>query len=133
MSDASAIAILMLGAIGTTGEWRHRTITGTVLTAPNRVRVLAAKTLSHSVAGLLLTLAVTTAVPPFNESRGAAEWPIAHPPAPSGWWRIVMGSEPERSVSPSATVQGRPVQASGDLRRRGARPSAHQGRPKRRP
>ena len=35
--------IVLLGAIGMTGEWRHRTITGTVLAAPDRVRLLAAK------------------------------------------------------------------------------------------
>ena len=28
--------VVLLGAIGTTGEWRHRTITSTVLAAPDR-------------------------------------------------------------------------------------------------
>ena len=40
--------IVLLGAIGMTGEWRHRTITGTVLAAPDRVRMLAAKVLAYS-------------------------------------------------------------------------------------
>ena len=61
-SDVSGIVILLLGAIGMTGEWRHRTITSTVLASPDRVRMLAAKTLSHSVAGVLLSLIVTTGV-----------------------------------------------------------------------
>ena len=46
--------IVLLGAVGMTGEWRHRTITGTVLAAPDRVRLLAAKTLSYSAAGVAL-------------------------------------------------------------------------------
>ena len=53
--------IVLLGAIGMTGEWRHRTITGTVLAAPNRVRMLAAKAISYSVAGVVLSLLVTVA------------------------------------------------------------------------
>ncbi len=53
--------IVLLGAIGMTGEWRHRTITGTVLAAPNRVRLLAAKVLSYSAAGVVLSLLVTVA------------------------------------------------------------------------
>jgi ABC-2 type transport system permease protein len=53
--------IVLLGAIGMTGEWRHRTITGSVLAAPDRLRLLAAKTLSYSVAGIVLTLLVTVA------------------------------------------------------------------------
>jgi ABC-2 type transport system permease protein len=53
--------IVLLGAIGMTGEWRHRTITGSVLAAPNRLRLLAAKAISYSVAGVALSLLVTVA------------------------------------------------------------------------
>jgi ABC-2 type transport system permease protein len=53
--------IVLLGAIGMTGEWRHRTITGSVLAAPNRGRLLAAKILSYSLAGIVLALLVTVA------------------------------------------------------------------------
>jgi ABC-2 type transport system permease protein len=53
--------IVLLGAIGMTGEWRHRTITGSVLAAPNRLRLLAAKAISYSVAGVVLSLPVTVA------------------------------------------------------------------------
>src|SRR4051794_39854552 len=51
--------IVLLGAIGMTGEWRHRTITGSVLAAPDRTRLLVAKALSYSVAGVVLSLLVT--------------------------------------------------------------------------
>jgi len=53
--------IVLLGAIGMTGEWRHRTITGSILAAPHRVRVLTAKALSYSAAGIVLSLGVTVA------------------------------------------------------------------------
>jgi ABC-2 type transport system permease protein len=53
--------IVLLGAIGMTGEWRHRTITGSVLAAPNRLRLLAAKAISYAVAGVVLSLLVTVA------------------------------------------------------------------------
>jgi ABC-2 type transport system permease protein len=53
--------IVLLGAIGMTGEWRHRTITGTVLAAPDRLRLLIAKALAYSVAGVVLSLLVTVA------------------------------------------------------------------------
>src|SRR3954449_4347749 len=61
-SDFSSVFILMLGAIGMTGEWRHRTITGAVLAAPDRVRLLAAKTLAYALAGIVLSLAATMAI-----------------------------------------------------------------------
>jgi ABC-2 type transport system permease protein len=51
--------IVLLGAIAMAGEWRHRTITGSVLAAPDRVRLLTAKALSYSVAGVVLSLLVT--------------------------------------------------------------------------
>jgi ABC-2 type transport system permease protein len=53
--------IVLLSAIGMTGEWRHRTITGSVLAAPNRLRLLIAKALAASAAGVVLSLLVTVA------------------------------------------------------------------------
>ena len=37
-ADFTGLFIMLLGVIGMAGEWRHRTITGTVLAAPNRLR-----------------------------------------------------------------------------------------------
>ena len=60
--DFSSLFILLLGVTGMAGEWRHRTITSSVLAAPDRVRLLAAKLLSYAVAGLVLSLIVTVAL-----------------------------------------------------------------------
>ena len=61
-SDTSSIFVLILAIIGISGEWRHRTITSSLLAAPDRVRFLAAKTLSFAVAGTLLSLLIAFAV-----------------------------------------------------------------------
>jgi ABC-2 type transport system permease protein len=58
-NNAITYIIVLLGAIAMTGEWRHRTITGSVLAAPNRVRLLTAKAMSYSVAGVALSILVT--------------------------------------------------------------------------
>ncbi|WP_028066454.1 ABC transporter permease [Solirubrobacter soli] len=60
-NDSITYIIVLLGAIGMTGEWRHRTITGSVLAAPNRLRLLIAKALAYGLAGVVLTLLVTVA------------------------------------------------------------------------
>jgi hypothetical protein len=57
--DYTTLFILLLGVMGMTGEWRHRTITGTVLAAPDRVRLLAAKAIAYAIAGAVLSLVVT--------------------------------------------------------------------------
>jgi hypothetical protein len=44
------------------GEWRHRTITSTVLAAPDRLRLLAGKVIAYAVAGAVLSLVVTVAI-----------------------------------------------------------------------
>ena len=61
-ADFTGLFIMLLGVIGMAGEWRHRTITGTVLAAPDRLRLLGAKTLSYAAAGALLSLIVTLTI-----------------------------------------------------------------------
>ena len=51
-----AVLFIALGAIGAAGEFRHQTAVPTFLTTPARSRVLAAKTLAHACAGLLVAL-----------------------------------------------------------------------------
>ncbi|MCW3014063.1 MAG: hypothetical protein JWO02_1155 [Solirubrobacterales bacterium] len=58
-NNAITYIIVLLGAVAMTGEWRHRTITGSVLAAPDRVRLLVAKAMSYSVAGVALSILVT--------------------------------------------------------------------------
>ena len=61
-NDSSTLFIMILAIVGITGEWRHRTITGSLLAAPNRTRFLAAKTLAFAAAGALLSLAISVCV-----------------------------------------------------------------------
>jgi ABC-2 type transport system permease protein len=61
-ANVTSLFIVLLGAIGMAGEWRHRTITSTVLAAPQRLKLLLAKVLAYAVAGLVLSLIVNLAV-----------------------------------------------------------------------
>jgi ABC-2 type transport system permease protein len=61
-SDTSSLFILILAVIGVSGEWRHRTIAGSLLAAPNRWRFLAAKAVAFAAAGLLLSICISIAV-----------------------------------------------------------------------
>ncbi|MGH2956697.1 MAG: hypothetical protein ACRDL6_06870 [Solirubrobacterales bacterium] len=62
--DVSSLFIMILAIVGITGEWRHRTITSSLLAAPDRIRFLAAKVLAFAAAGALLslTISITTAI-----------------------------------------------------------------------
>jgi ABC-2 type transport system permease protein len=61
-SDTSSLFILVLAIAGITGEWRHRTISASLLAAPDRARFLAAKTLAFASAGVLLSLVISLGV-----------------------------------------------------------------------
>ena len=52
----------MLAVVGISGEWRHRTITSSLLAAPDRLRFLAAKTVAFSVVGVVLSLVISLSV-----------------------------------------------------------------------
>jgi len=61
-TDSSTLFIMILAIVGITGEWRHRTITSSLLAAPDRIRFLAAKTLAFSAAGAVLSMAISVSV-----------------------------------------------------------------------
>jgi ABC-2 type transport system permease protein len=61
-SDTSSLFILILAIVGISGEWRHRTITSSLLAAPDRLRFLAAKTLAFAATGLALSLLISVGV-----------------------------------------------------------------------
>jgi ABC-2 type transport system permease protein len=61
-SDTSSLFILILAVIGISGEWRHHTITSSLLAAPERIRFLAAKTLAFAIAGLILSLLISISI-----------------------------------------------------------------------
>jgi ABC-2 type transport system permease protein len=61
-TDASGLFIVVLAVIGIAGEWRHRTITSSLLAAPERVRFLAAKGLAFAAAGAVLSVLIMAAV-----------------------------------------------------------------------
>lgn len=61
-NNGASLFILLLGAIGITGEWRHRTITSSLLAAPDRIRFLVAKLVAYAAAGAVLAVIVTAAV-----------------------------------------------------------------------
>ena len=105
-ADTSSLFITILAIVGITGEWRHRTITSSLLAAPNRLRFLAAKMLAFATAGAMLSLLISVGVgitayvilgardlptPGVGEwiARSAATWPW---PRCSGGFGLALGS-----------------------------------------
>ena len=48
--------LMVLGVVGTTGEYRHGTITSTLLASPDRRRLVAAKAIAYLITGALIGL-----------------------------------------------------------------------------
>jgi ABC-2 type transport system permease protein len=56
-AGVAAAFLLILGIVGTTGEYRHGTITSSLLGTPERHRLVAAKLLAYLIAGAALGIA----------------------------------------------------------------------------
>jgi hypothetical protein len=61
-ADTTSLFITILAIVGITGEWRHRTITSSLLAAPDRMRFLAAKVLAFATAGAVLSLLISIGI-----------------------------------------------------------------------
>ncbi|MEJ7817481.1 MAG: hypothetical protein WKF49_02290 [Thermoleophilaceae bacterium] len=60
-----SFVLILFGIVGATGEYRHRTVAPAVLIAPDRVRLLLARTLAYAATGIgvgLLMIVVGMAV-----------------------------------------------------------------------
>ncbi len=83
-------AALLLGILGTAGEFRHQTITSTLLVAPRRGRLLTAKVLVHAglgagLAAVACAVNLTVSVPWLSSH----DVPLA---GPTDVARVVAGS-----------------------------------------
>jgi ABC-2 type transport system permease protein len=65
-ADFTGLFILLLGAIGMAGEFRHRTIASTVLSTPRRLVLVLSKLAAYAAAGVLLSLLVNLAIIPVG-------------------------------------------------------------------
>jgi hypothetical protein len=56
------IVLLLFGAVGATGEFRHRTLAPAVLIAPDRFRLVLARLLAYCLTALLVGIAIAIVV-----------------------------------------------------------------------
>lgn len=61
-AGAASVFVLILGIIGMTGEYRHMTITSTLLATPRRGRVLLGKGLTYAIVGAAFAVISVLAV-----------------------------------------------------------------------
>lgn len=54
--NAVSFVLLLLGAVGATGEFRHRTLAPAVLIAPDRLRLFAARTSAYALTAVAVAL-----------------------------------------------------------------------------
>jgi hypothetical protein len=54
--NITALVLLLFGAVGATGEFRHRTLAPAVLIAPDRLRLFIARTVAYALTGVAIGL-----------------------------------------------------------------------------
>ena len=125
-------AALLLGILGTAGEFRHQTITSTLLAAPRRSRLVTAKVLVH--AGLGAALAVVASA--VNQAV-AIPW-LSYQDIPFGgpmdMTRVLVGGVAAAALFGAARRRSRCLARQPNRgRRREPRLAARPGRPRRQP
>jgi hypothetical protein len=113
LSDASSLFILVLGIVGAAGEWRHRTIAGTLLAAPRRRTLVAAKALAYGGAGVLLSLVVTLGAAALSAAilGGRGEPTLGAGDLPDILWRnaLLAASFGALGVGVGALIRNQPT------------------------
>jgi ABC-2 type transport system permease protein len=84
----AAVLVLILGVIGMTQEYRHRTATPTFLTTPRRGRVVAAKLIAYALAAIPFAVVVAAVGVAVLEGYGAARGSTA--PLTGGNLRVLV-------------------------------------------
>jgi ABC-2 type transport system permease protein len=56
--DGISLVVLLFGAVGATGEFRHRTLAPAVLIAPDRLRLLVARVGAYTLTGTALAVVI---------------------------------------------------------------------------
>ena len=114
-TDLSGFFIFILAVIGIGGEWRHRTITSSLLAAPDRLRFLAAKTLAFAAAGAVLSVLVSIAVTIVGTLVTVAARPAAaggrragRPAGPQRARRRAHGRARRSASAPSCATRSSP-------------------------
>ena len=73
--SAIAVVLLLFGAVGATGEFRHRTLAPAVLIAPDRLRLLLARIAAYTltalaVAALMAVITLAIGIPLLGGEKG---------------------------------------------------------------
>jgi ABC-2 type transport system permease protein len=87
---ASAIFTLVLGITAVAGEYRHKTITDTFLATPRRGRVVAAKLVAYTIAGVGVGV-ISAGTGALTTGAWLAADDASLDLTDSGVWRVVAG------------------------------------------
>jgi len=74
-----ALAALLLGVLVATTEFRHKTVSLSLLQAPDRVRLLLGKTITAALVGLALGVSALVVVLTVGSASGALRWDRGNP------------------------------------------------------
>jgi ABC-2 type transport system permease protein len=85
-----ATILMVFGAVGATGEFRHRTIAPAVLIAPDRLRLVVARLIAYTLTAIVFAIAMAIIALGIGLPLLAGE--PGPDPATSDWARLAAGS-----------------------------------------
>jgi ABC-2 type transport system permease protein len=87
---AVATILMLFGAVGATGEFRHRTLAPAVLIAPDRLRLVLARLAAYVLTAIVFAIAM--AIIAFGVGLPLLAGEVGPDPATSDWLRLAGGS-----------------------------------------